>query len=648
MSLQAKRRCRIIAAVSPFRLSASIAICFALIGPAIFSRSATAAAAATTAASSPDVLATLRPGHPRLLVLDEDIARVKQAIKTDKIAGRYFELIQQAGDKVLTEPVAQRVLQGPRLLGVSRQVLARVQTLAGLYRLTGEKKYAQRAVQEMLAVAAFSDWHPQHFLDVAEMTNAIATGYDWLFDVLTPEQRDTIRDAIVEKGLKPGLSVYSHPGGFDENTNNWNQVCNGGMTVGALAVADEEPQIARQVIENARASLPRAMRLFAPDGGCEEGPGYWAYATSYTCYYLAACQTALGTDFGFLKTPGLSDTGLFRIHAIGPLGRTFNYADANDGVAPSPQMFYFARVFNHPEYAAEERMTLGGEKPRAIEPLHLLWYDAAGGDEDLRKLPTTAMFKRVNVAFLRTSWNDHDAAFVGFKGGSNTFSHGHLDLGTFVYDADGVRWAYDLGPDDYNLPGYFGKERWNYYRLKTEGHNTITLNGGENQNVKATAPLVGFSAEHKIAVADLSAAYPSAKRVQRGVKLLGRQLLVQDEIECDEPADVVWNLHTPAKIAIDPSMRRATLTLGRKELTAQILSPATAHFATATADPPPPVKPDPPMRAIGPRDSTKLVVRLPEKVKELRLVVLLSPQGEGVARANLEPLEKWIDAAPIP
>ena len=58
-----------------------------------------------------------------------------------------------------------------------------------------------------MAAAAFEDWHPPHFLDTAEMTNAVAIGYDWLYDVLTPEQRATLKTAIIEKGLKPGLKV---------------------------------------------------------------------------------------------------------------------------------------------------------------------------------------------------------------------------------------------------------------------------------------------------------------------------------------------------------------------------------------------------------------------------------------------------------
>src|SRR5207248_5037676 len=115
--------------------------------------------------------------------------------------------------------------------------------------------------------------------------------------------------------------------------------------------------------------------------------------------------------------------------------------------------------------------------------------------------------------------------------------------GTFVFDALGQRWAVDLGPDNYNLPGYFGKERFTYYHLRTEGHNTLSIDGA-NQDAKAEAAIVAYRStpERAFAVADLTAAYADATRVRRGVELLDRHaLLVSDEIELHEPAQIVWN-----------------------------------------------------------------------------------------------------------
>ena len=57
-------------------------------------------------------------------------------------------------------------------------------------------------------MAAFPDFNPRHFLDTAEMTHALAIAYDWLYDQWSESQRATIRKAIVELGLKPGMRVY--------------------------------------------------------------------------------------------------------------------------------------------------------------------------------------------------------------------------------------------------------------------------------------------------------------------------------------------------------------------------------------------------------------------------------------------------------
>ena len=440
--------------------------------------------------STAEIMRALRPRHPRLYVLDDDIAIVKQQIKTDARLKRWYDRLEKDAEKMIKEPPVVHRLIGPRLLDQSRAALRRISTLAGLYRLDGDHRKADRARRELLTAAAFPDWNPSHFLDVAEMTNALAIGYDWLYPVLSDADRTRIRQAIVDKGLKPGLQVYESGRGWPTVIHNWNQVCNGGLTVGALAVADREPELARKIVDHARRSIVRAMASFAPDGGWAEGPGYWNYATEYNVFFLSAVESALGTDFGLKLMPGFAETGLFRMQFIGPLNRTFNYADAHDSPGTAAQMFWLARAFSRPEYAEHELRWWA----IAAAIFHLLWSARLPAPPSEPAQPLERFYRGIDVAFFRSAWNDKNALFVGFKGGDNKANHSHLDLGTFVLDALGQRWAVDLGGDDYNLPGYFGKERWNYYRLRTEGHNTLTIRG-ENQNPKARAHLIGFHAD---------------------------------------------------------------------------------------------------------------------------------------------------------
>lgn len=594
-----------------------------------------ARAASLALPTEANMLQTLRAGHPRLLLLPEDLSRIKGYVATDATARDYHAQIVRRGEAMLRQPPVVHVLIGPRLLDQSRRALDRMETLGLLYQLDGNQKWADRARQEMLAVAAFPDWNPSHFLDVAEMTHAMALGYDWFYAVLSPADRVTVRQAIIEKGLERGREAYlgTKPWKWWVGvSHNWNIVCNGGMIAGALAVADDAPDLSRFILAHAIGSLPRALASYAPDGAWAEGPGYWVYATDYAALALGAMQSGLGTDYGLGSLPGLAETGRFHVQSIGPTRLFFNFADAGERSGDSPALFWLARRYHDPLLAWAARDEAGTH----ASARDLLWFDPAGSESELARVGLDAHYQAADLAFFRSSWTDPDGIYLAFKGGDNKANHSHLDLGTFVLDAGGQRWAMDLGSDDYNLPGYFGKERFTYYRLTTAGHNTLTLDG-QNQDVKAAAPLTAFGTKGGggFAVADLTAAYGAggATRVRRGVALVNgrRSVLIEDEVAASSPTALVWGMHTRAEIAVDGA--RATLTQGGQTLRARILAPAGATFAAQDIAIPPPQHPSPGVR--------ELSVRLPA-VTSARLVILLTPgSGPEIAAPAVLPLDQW-------
>ena len=88
------------------------------------------------------------------------------------------------------------------------------------------------------------------------------------------------------------------------------------------------------------------------------------------------------------------------------------------------------------------------------------------------------------VALTRTSWTTHDAIFVGFKDGSTYSNHSHINAGSFVLDADGVRCAIDLGPHNsleqrgiYLWNSSQNSQQWEVFRYINFVHNTLTVNG---------------------------------------------------------------------------------------------------------------------------------------------------------------------------
>ncbi|MBN2583439.1 MAG: heparinase II/III family protein [Planctomycetes bacterium] len=588
--------------------------------------------------SQEKMLSMLVREHPRILARADDFKRAAKLVAEDELAGKWYGKLRDEADKLLgAEPSKYEIPDGLRLLSTSRRVLDRVKTLALVYRVEtlagGERaaaarKYAARAWTEMGAAAAFKDWNPRHFLDTAEMANALGTGYDWLHDVLSDEQRAVLRRAIIEKGLEPGLACYAGTGAsnwWPKCSHNWSQVCNGGLAIGALAIADEEPQIAGRILAAALPSVQLPMAEFAPDGAWGEGPGYWHYAVRYNVYMLAALETALGTDFGLAEFEGFDKTGEFPVYMATPIGRTFNFADMGDGrgVIKAEQLFWLARRFKRPEYAVYE---MEHAQP---EPLDVLWFQRGDKGAAAAGLPMDKHFRNVDVAVMRGSWDDPQATYVGFKAGSNAVNHSHLDLGSFVLDAAGKRWAVDLGKDDYNLPRYFSNDtRWTYYRLRAESHNTLVINpdGQPDQDVKAAAPITKFESapERVAATTDLTAAYARhAKRVQRTIELLDRRdVKVTDEVALKSAGDVWWLMHTPAEAKLSDDGRVARLTQDGVELAVTISSPDGARFEVLPAAPLPGT-PNPEGQAEN-KGVRKLAIHL-AGIEKATIIVTLKP-----------------------
>jgi len=602
-------------------------------------------AVAAAAGPGDDPLRDLRPGHPRLIADAATFAAIPGRAKADPVYAEILRRVLADAEKDLSAPVTTyEIADGLRLLPKSRAILYRTERLGMAWRLTKDRRFADRAWAELKAAADFPDWNAgRHFLDTAELCRAFGIGYDWLYDAWTPEQRATLRAALIRHGLTPALSTYEGkgPAHFQRATNNWNQVCNGGVALGALAIAEEEPELARKLVAHALASLPAATRLYADDGSWDEGYGYFHYGTGYLVALMASLEASTGSAQGLEKIRGLPRMADFPCAMEGPLGRIFNFADCGGGAKAEsmPEVGWLATRFPQPAAASLQRRQ-AAEHP---SPLDLLWLPA---ESVAKHLPARgSRFAANAVCTLRTAWSDPMAGFVGFKAGDNRASHGHLDIGSFVYDADGVRWAEDLGSDDYNLHGYFGKGRWDYYRLRAEGHNTLALLGreGEDQDPRADAQLltVRETGGGGLAIADLTPALTGLTQTRRGIALAAdRSLRIQDELRPGKsPIDLLWSLHTAAAVTVAPDGRSATLVRDKRRLQVNLLSPAAARLECVEARTLPPRLP-----REGENENKgrrKLIVRLRVDAPTTVVVDLVPESSKSACAGLVRPLEAW-------
>lgn len=604
--------------------------------------------------------------HPRLLATREQLMNLPKTLDSDPLRRQLADAIIREATHLRDVPPIERKLIGRRLLDKSRTCVERVSALAMAYYLTGDAKHVDRCKQEMLAAARFSDWHPEHFLDTAEMTFALALGYDWLYDELDDASRQEIRTAIVTKGVRVPFDTKFN--GWVRATNNWGQVCHGGLTAGALAVMDDEPDLAARTVFSALTNVVPSMKAFAPHGSYPEGPGYWAYGTTYNVLLIGALESALGSDFGLSQAPGFAETGAYPAIACGPSGLFFNYADGSDDRGIQPARFWFAARYHRPDWLRDEReywsdtLTRWSRNPhidmgREI-PLALLWMEPPAANVQNRMPLNWQSEGSVPVTIHRSSWNDAEAVFIGLKAGSPSGNHGHMDAGSFVLDSDGVRWAADLGAEPYNGIETRGmdlwsnaqtSDRWKIFRLNNFSHNTLVIDD-HLQLAAGNATVEKFSdaPSRPFSIVDMTPVYKGqAAAVKRGVALLpSHEVLIQDELTDLKPGSRVrWGMLTPGKPA-KLGRQEVELRQQDKRLTLKLLTPQKLEWrAIETAKPP--------HEWDSPNPGTRMVAFeavAPESGK-LTLAVLATPGSCKASIADappkLQPLKEWDNSAGV-
>ena len=501
--------------------------------------------------------------HPRLLLPKGAEKKLLKQINRDAVWKEIHTATLGEADRIITLPVNERIKTGMRLLAVSRENLRRIFILSYAYRMTGQEKYLVRAEQEMLKAASFSDWNPSHFLDVGEMTMALGVGYDWLYPALSEASRRTIREAIVEKGFKPSYdTAYNW---FVDAEHNWNQVCNGGLAFGAIAVAESEPEWAQKSIDRAIDKVRLPMRHYAPDGAYPEGPGYWGYGTLFNVLLIGGLESTFGTDYGLSQMPGFMQTGTYEMQMVSPLIKHFNYMDNSYEPESSSAPFWFYSKTQDPSVLCQQVSILQRDTAKKylkdrVLPAMLIW--GAGAPMEKAVAPQETFWAgrgNTPVCVMRSGWGDPNARFVGVKLGSPSINHGHMDVGSFVFEADGGRWAIDLGSEDYNTTETRGvdlwnmaqqSQRWDVFRYNNRSHNTLTFND-KLQRVNGSAQIIesDSATARRFVKTDLTPVYAGqVDKVERTISLVDHDyLLIEDEIMAGKNyTRMRWTLMTRA------------------------------------------------------------------------------------------------------
>jgi len=577
----------------------------------------------------------LLKSQPRLVLNSKIEKNLRQRLKSDPVVQNMYKAIQLNAAEIQKEPLLERVLVGRRLLATSREMLYRMNMLGMVYRIEKNPVILNRINDEVLAVCNFTDWNPSHYLDVAEMSMAVAFALDWTAGKLPLATIDLAKKALIEKGIEPS---YKNDGTtwWIKANNNWNQVCNGGMIAASIAIAETDPQLAAKTIARSLDGMVYALAEYGPDGVYPEGSTYWEYGTSFSVVTSAMLESAFGTDFGLAAYPGFMKSATFRALCNAPSGWYFNFSDCGDKRGENGDIIlaWFAAKTGNETFYEKERFLHPAEK---MEPLSRL--DGAGlvwlsqyKETSEQKVPLNWKGDGANPVVFFTGGKDdpHQYYFAG-KAGCGSVNHGNMDAGTFVFELNGVRWVVDPGVQSYydlEKTGFDlwsrdqNSERWTLLTKNNFGHSTISVNN-QLHMVDGKSTITDFKDGGKPEVTmDLSPAFGDLLKsaTRRFVKDSPTSLYIEDNLELSDAAKFVcWQMMTTADV--QPVDGGAILKQNGKALKLEILSPEKVNVSVISLCPAP-LKPDRQIEGLK-----RIEIRMPAWIFENRkaaIKVLLS------------------------
>ncbi len=520
----------------------------------------------------------LKKQSPRL-VLNSGIDRnLKKKLKTDPVVQAFYQVLKADAEVIMELPLLERVMRGRRMS--TGETRTRLSTLGMVYHISKNPEILDRLNREVMAVCAFPDWNPSHYLDVAGTALAVALAIDWAGKDLPRTTVELAKEALIEKGILPS---------FNEDYNwwvdchhNWNQVCHAGMVGAAIVVAEKDPELAAKTISRALDNMGLAMVEYGPDGVYPEGATYWGFGTLHTIMTADMLNSAFGTDFGLSKFPGFMESADFVPLLTAPSGEFYNFYDCGSNVLENKRgsgnaavamfnrsniavnLVWFGVQTGNSSYFDESYFTDTSEERRRqyFDAAALVWLSQFEKDNTTEP-PSAWKGEGLNPLVIFQGEKDNpEMYYLGAKGGKASNNHGNMDAGSFIFELYGVRWSIDLGNQNYNELEQAGfdlwnndqdSERWTLLTKSSFAHSTISINN-QLHVVDGMATITHFKeGEFPEASFDMSEALAGqvAGASRKFIKDSPTSLVIEDNIELSEETNlIIWQFITTANVEI--------------------------------------------------------------------------------------------------
>lgn len=606
--------------------------------------------------------------HPRIIYTYDDVDYILDRADENSEWKKAVDYEMKMAESYLTKDYSAYYVVGDSGKQSAAGVMQKaIDALSTAFLLTGDTKYAAKGVEIM---KGFCSWKTMGIstsnLTTGPWAAGIGVGFDIFYNYMLSSEQGRedmkyIKDSVsrlvyndhilaYEKGIGHGWIVLQ---------DNFVGVCSGGMMLLCLAMADEEDMRddSAYIMQNIYKSMQTAVSLYYPNGGYYESVNYSNYLLDNFLTGINAMFTCLGTDYGLGNAKGFTDAGDFFTY-IQSAYSCMGFHDGGPSYSSNPVREFFGYRYGD-MYGAQlgRQQKLLGNQNFTLEALY--YYEKAieangGTIPNVSDAPLDYYFYGAETGAFRNTHAVSNQVFVGFHGGWTNIVHDMLDLGSFMFESDNVRWATDLGSDSYNLPSYFAKDGYKIYRKRPEGENCIVLNPQSEpdtyygQELGVFAEIIDLDMNKpkgaKMAY-DLTSAYQrDAEKYIRGFYFGDDRntLIVQDELKLKGETELYWFMHTATDIEIISNTKARLTGSNGKTLTVDVYCDASGYELKSMAAEPLPSSPV----VEGQNPNTgyrKLAIYIPSCSGSVNISVKLSPDSGDYVHTPLSfiPISRW-------
>jgi len=444
--------------------------------------------------------------HPYLLFNTAEKEKMLSRIKSNQTESEVFEKLLWEGKRYLYAPAETKVPEKnihTRYFGedLYRSYMTRnsdgAMTLAFLYQMTGEEKYAAKAYEYAEKICELDSWiNRAHYFEIiysrvwpfgvkddqvvfsfditaSQYAKNLAIVYDWIYSAMTKYQRDRIRSALLERAITLTRGNYEYHWWATSYKCNWSAICHANLGITALALLNEDPQLT-DVVARSYEGVWNVYENMEENGGWQEGRGYWSFAMDQSIIFADALKRMSAGKVNLFSHPKVSshpcDFALY--------GMTAGFCDSGGDAVGSSWLINKLASETGSTDAAWYAKNLVKSKEDIFD---LIWPVSKVSPTEPTEF--SKLFKGIDWAVMRKNFEPENITIACKAGMNDDPHHGHLDCGTFNLTWQGESFVGELKGAGYDEK-YFGELRWEYPKASSKGHNVVMVNGEEQVEAK--------------------------------------------------------------------------------------------------------------------------------------------------------------------